>query len=650
MSKLKYYTEFSDAYKNRYRVEILNDSYTGPAGVMELGGEAVVINRPQKKITEPLFSMGATIQVWCNKNFEYADLFSTSEQTNQVVIARNNEVIFRGWVEPNLYEEEYMAPPYLITIPASDGLAALENYYPERMNEKKLSSLLMIIKRCLNCTGFNLPVNIVCGLNPDKNTDNRLFESSFVELESLRNYKDGVYEYDNAKDLLEDILKPFSCRIYQSGDEWYIERIKDRIAPTVKWVRYNTDDTSSVVTRTPSVSLDTANYMFMSTAATLQIDAGYGRQTIKADANLWDTVIAGNFEAGIIHLLNVIPNSDYIFDFDYRQWYSTGIGISAEPYSDAEIKQGVRLLHTGATGRNNRVWQHARITANNEDEIEISFKITIEPGTKEAYKGRYLVSFQSKTRKRGDNITLSLNWKKDGDTDPIYKDGVGPDYLCEGIYVKSEDWKDGFPIPVKVSFSAKLGLRSDFFDVNDLAFVVMPVMADVGKGGWSSSVEYIRSTIIGDIEIRAKEKKEYDNTFTATINRRYMRKAEDIDIRFWTLPSKYTNRMAANYNFKNGLMKTDYTAIRGISCPAEGPEVASVPERLLIDNFDQYYDPRDSLSGEVMCSGFISPDQHYTVASRPGKNFLLTGMDADLKDATYEVNIEEIKPHQISTQ
>lgn len=645
MAKIAYYTEFSDAHKNRYKVEILNDGYTGESKEMELGGDAVSISRPAKKITEPIFSMGATLQVWCNKDFEYANLFATPEQTNQVVIARNNKVIFRGWIEPNLYEEEYMAPPYLISIPAADGLSALENYYPAGIADNGLISLLSAIKQCLNCCGFLLPINIACSLNPDNRTDNRLFEHTYVEKECLRTYKDGIYEYDNALELLESILKPFSCRIYQSGDEWYIERIKDRVSADVAWIRYATDGTSSIVTRNNAVPLDTPEYMFVNNAASFRIDSGYGKQTVKADGEAWDTVIANNFRDGFT-FTEAESNTT-----DYRAWYHRGWGHTVYSYSNEEIEQGVRIGHYLNAGNNDRVWQRTKMSAIEGDEIEISFKFTIEPGSREAYGGRYRLRIQSNLWKQNMPTTLMLDWtkyEKGNSNDPMYRMNLR-DFICEVLYTKEDDWKDGFNIPVNVSVTAKIGkARGEALD--GLTFTILPTLADKGNGQWVASYDYIEATIVGDIQIKVKEKAEYDNTFTATINRQYMRKAEDLDVRFWTLPRKYDDRSAANYNLKNGLMNKDNTAVRGLTCQHEDDQTLSVSERLLIDNFDQYYDPREMLSGEVMAASLLTPEQHISIANRTGKSYLLTGIEANLHTATQEISIEEIKPHQITIE
>lgn len=657
---LKYHATFADVCGNSYRVEILDDNYHAPSKEMELGGDGVVISRSGKKITEPIFSMGATIQVWCNENFEYADLFATAEQTNQVVIGRKDresaqgtdpdsyQIIFRGWIEPSLYEEEYMKPPYLISIPASDGLAALENYYPEGVGGSGLISLLTVIKHCLNCTGLNFPINIACGLNPDDQTANRLFENSYVEKESLRSYKDGVYEYDDAKKLLEDILRPFSCRLYQSGDEWYIERVKDRIPANTKWIRYASGNIGIPVSTDAAIALDTPRCPFVDSPANLQIDAGYGKQTVKADGDTWDTVIANNFAEGITHMENVAyPN--YPFGANHRIWYRRGTGISTTLYKSNYIEQGLLMRHIQNTSESDRVWQRAQITANNEDEITLSFKLTIEKGNRNAHKGHYGVYIQSYIRQRNGNSLLTLKWNDETGNDAIYINGIGTDFICGKTFVEGQDWKDGFSKPIDISITAKLEHLHDSFDFDELSFAILPVKADTGDG-WHSAPEFVRSTIIGDIEVKVNEQKKYDNTFTATINRKYLRNAEDIDIRFWTLPSKYTDRMAVNYNYKNGLMNANYTAIRTIGCPAEGDHNSSVPERLLIDNFDQYYDPRDLLSGTVMSSELLSPVQHITLATRPDKYFILTSLEASLKDALYEVGLEEIHKHQISIQ
>lgn len=657
-----YKTRFTDVLGNHYKVEILNEDFKGQVKEMDLGPDAVTLSRPAKKITEPLFSMGITIQALCNENFEYAGLFTTREQTHEVILYRNDKEIFHGWVEPEMYEEEFITPPYYINIPATDGLAALENYYPAELRGTGLISLLDVIRACLNCTGMLLPINIACSLNPDDRTDNRLFEHCYVEKEALRTFKEGIYEYDNAKQLLEDILLSFSCRCYQSGNEWYIERIKDKTASEVEWVRYPYDGAVTVLKKKDTISLDTPDYMFVNSAATLQVDSGYGRQTVKADGSRWDSVIANNFADGFSSLPSLsYPN--YPFGATHRVWYRRGPGTSVAPYSDIEFEQGVRMQHTVHTNENDRIWQRAQITANNEDEINISFKITLELGKTEAYNGDYKVCIQSYVRQRNDTSLLTLDWKKDKADETIYINGIGTDHLSYGQYNKGNDWKDGFSVPLDISITGKLGHLHSSFDLDELSFAILPIQARSGKKSWTSSSDYVRATIVGDIQVSVKEKRKYDNTFTATINSKYMREADNLDIRFWTLPSKYNYTDASNYNFRNGLFKVDYSGVRHISCKGESIRPLSLPERLLVDNFDQYYDPRDLLSGEVMTRYLISPEQRFTVSTREKKvdpppapdapkpeekTYLLVGLEAALRDAVFDTNIEEIKPHQIN--
>lgn len=644
---VKYKATFPDIFGKLYHVEILDDSYSGPSKVMELGGEGVVISRSGKKITEPIFSMGATIQVWSNTDFEYTPLFSTPEQTNQMVIGCGDQVIFRGWIEPSLYEEDYMSPPYLITIPAGDGLAALGNYYPRGFSEARPITLISIIRECLKCTGMNLPVNVACGLNFGNHTDNRIFEKAFVEIESLRTYEDGVYKFDDALKLLEDVLKPFSCRIYQSNDEWYIERIKDRTKASVTWVKYTSDTDFTTVTTNSTVMLDSPEFRFVDNAATLQIDAGYGTQTIKADGDTWDSVILNNFDYEILN----VETDLYPFNVPHKIWFSTGNGITTTPFTDKwGMKQGVEIQHNRIMSRKVAVWQTAKLTAKYGDKINISFKCTIKPGSKPATDGIYKICIQSQIKDSVYNDLLTLKWVKGKNDETYYlSDNIlGTDYTSTAEFSKKDDWKKGFSEPIDVSITVEIDAILLFSQLDEISFAILPALAKNGAQ-WMQQPEYVEATIIGDIEVKVNEKQKCDNTFTAAINRQQLRKAEDIDIRFWTLPSTaLLIGTASNYNYKNGLIDYEYKAIPNITCPAEDEYATSLPERLLIDNFDQYYDPRDLISGSVMTTDLLSPDLHYTVASLKDKTFLLTGLEANLRDASYEINVEEIKSHQIT--
>lgn len=663
MSVVMYKTRFTDVLGNHYKVEILNEDFKGQVKEMDLGPDAVTLSRPAKKITEPLFSMGITIQALCNENFEYAGLFTTREQTHEVILYRNDKEIFHGWVEPEMYEEEFITPPYYINIPATDGLAALENYYPAELRGTGLISLLDVIRACLNCTGMLLPINIACSLNPDDRTDNRLFEHCYVEKEALRTFKEGIYEYDNAKQLLEDILLSFSCRCYQSGNEWYIERIKDKTASEVEWVRYPYDGAVTVLKKKDTISLDTPDYMFVNSAATLQVDSGYGRQTVKADGSVWDTVIANNFSDGIQDM-PVVVYPDNTFAGSHRVWYKNTMSkVEMLPYTDLEFEQGVRIKHNTETTEYDRIWQHTKIRACPEDEINISFKITLEPGRISAEDKQYKIGIHSRVRDRNGSTSPNLKWVKDKADETIYTTTIDLNEASYAVYIKDNDWKDGFSVPLDISITGKIKNLHSSFDFTDLSFAILPIQAKSGEKSWTSSSDYVRATIVGDIKVSVKEKRKYDNTFTATINRNYMREADSLDIRFWTLPSKYDYSDASNYNFRNGLFDKNYGGIQYISCKGESIRPLSVPERLLVDNFDQYYDPRDLLSGEVMTRYLISPEQRFTVATREKKvdpppapdapkpeekTYLLVGLEAALRDAVFDTNIEEIKPHQIN--
>lgn len=642
---LKYWGEYRDVNGLVFRAEIVVDSFNGSAAEMCFAEEAIKISYPEKEIHEPIFSCGASLHVRCTEAWQYLDLFSTSERSSRVIIYRARKVIFHGYVEPNLYESEWRKPPYTITIPATDGLAALENYTPEIAKEFGMLELMQIIKSSLAETKLNLPIMVCCKLvesDPELITGT-IFDGMYIESETIKSVNNGVYESESSSRILSDILKQFNCRIYQANDMWYIERIKDKCTGGVWWM-YDTDGSLTSTNVNDTFTFDTDSVMFLEQPASIQIDSGYGKQTVKCDADKYESVIFNNFEAGITFMSEIDMQTQ---ELKPKRWYRrmpswmnpTGQPTGVKAFINrVGISQGVSMDCNISTSET--VFQHSLISFIPKSTLKIEFKSSFAPvkdNLKCQYRAVFTVALFS-----GD---YWLQMEGDGST-ATYSFVHSPNIGAVAYYNFTDidntlDVEDFYTCNCSVDVTHKFSFNSTI----QLTFVGVQVNID---GDWFYGKQYIEEVYFGDVKLAIDDKDDYNNTFTATVNSNYRREAPSIDVKFNTLP-KHEYSSNYNCNISNGLYKkttsVDYTAAEKIG--EIGGQRLSVIEHILADNFIQYYDPRDIISGDVLTAQFISPEKLFRMSGR-GKYYLLTGCDYKTGEAQYTVKLEEIKNETIT--
>lgn len=638
---LKHSGQFVNNYNQVCKVEIRQRNYNGVVSDLEFGENPVVISRPGKEITEPIFSMGCKLRVWSNKNFEYSGLFSTAEKENMVVVSVDGKVVFRGFIEPELYEEEFMSPPYVVTIPAVDGLNTLDDYFPAIANQAGKMDLLGIIKSCLDETGLNLPVNICCSLfsrQVQGSGDNQtLFEQTGVDAEGLKELEDGRYRIKSAKDVLENVLKPFQCRVFQADDMWYIERLKNKSYDSVNWVRFGLDGTKSVVTSGQGYSLSIGeNDCFFYSIPSLQVDAGYGEQTINVDQKKYDSLIFNNFMSGIT--FEYSPHYAPL-----NKWFHGDGTLKLTPFENQMgINYGVKISHDGIQNSKIHVFQRTRCYFNEGDTITISFKFTVKRGKNnpDKFQTYFDVWFNMFTYLTGDG---SLAMSSGGGETCIRKE-----------FSVEKDWNGDLTRAIEFSITTKPMLGGWILESQpSIVLILRPFRTNKGN----DSYDNIQETYIGDIKVKINEKKEIDNTFVGTVNKTFKRKAPAVDIKFYDFPrvTNTSDKTYPNFNYANGLFWKQgdlYGAINTWYDKLSDPSSSSfsLVEKLLKDNFDQYYDTRDKISGEIITGRRVEPFNLVKVRGRDGKKYMLTGSEFSVHENKYKIDIEEIKGEMVTIE
>jgi len=629
---LKYYSEFTDAYGAACRLNIAKKNYVGASTEIELAADPVVIEREAEKVLSPLLTMGCTINVWSNTNFQYEELFLAAPREYLVSIVRKGNVIFIGYIEPGLYSEDFVAPPYVITISATDHLKSLENYNPAAFLIFAKSDLLTIIKTCL-AEAFDLPINICCTIFAAAHTvsaTSTLFEQSLIDNEGLTETKDGVVVVMSAKDLLEKIMTSFGCRIYQAKGEWFIDRIRNRARDSSTYVRIDTSNGVTVVTYDQTVALGSDDAPWYSTPS-MEVEVGYASQVVKQDLATPETLIHNNFSSGFIY---------YVAADATEKWFRNNEYYHLEPFTSLYgIAMGFSFLHT-IVGKLQSVYQSVECSAYQGDTISVKFMVAIS------------ATAGTVTKKVTIPYSIFVN------TDYfVNKDGVVVPCISstEWKILKeldvTEDFEGNLTTAIEVAIETK-GLSSMAGTQDDSKIKLVLYPAESTEQGAD-----ITKSHYGDIKVVVDTNHKPTNTYTAKNTKGFWKKADEIDLKINDAPASVFTGGSNYRNVKNILVREEtVNAGGGTPIYVKYPPLVQwydsevelaqyhgkqLAEQLLQDAFAQYYDSRAKLSGEVDSDIDISPVNLFTVEDRYGR-FLMLADRYNVQAATHALTVEAV--------
>jgi hypothetical protein len=183
---LKFYATYSNLLGERTRIEILEKNFDGEA--VELGTD----NRPQlaaspfvvswgknqEKKSHPIKVSEASLKLISYVDYEFLQFYTNETQFYKVQIKRGDEdgdILWWGYVTPELYGEPYTHPPYVVNLVCNDGLGDLQKIpfalvnvlydvlspYTGRMTH------LQVVVECLKKIGNDLPIYTAINTNED---------------------------------------------------------------------------------------------------------------------------------------------------------------------------------------------------------------------------------------------------------------------------------------------------------------------------------------------------------------------------------------------------------------------------------------------------------------------------------------------------
>jgi len=225
---VKYRLEFSDDLENGKKIEILKNNYTG--SVLDLVGTSdpcTITWESDDNIYSPIKGSQCTLNFYVTDTVNYDDFYESDEREYQVKISYKDssdvyQLYWIGWLVVDQFKEAITTKPFPITLTAYDGLGTLGGFdMPLDTSSSSIQTGRWWIYNSLNNIGLELDIYVSQDIfirNPSS-TLYSIYDIMNITPYDLQKQK---LDINNAKHVLEQILKITNARIFQSFGRWYI--------------------------------------------------------------------------------------------------------------------------------------------------------------------------------------------------------------------------------------------------------------------------------------------------------------------------------------------------------------------------------------------------------------------------------------------
>lgn len=218
---LAYQLEFiSEVYKHNHLVEIWEEGYIGSVTKLRMGAPGLISKRDRDG---GVYGTSMELKLESTLDSQLIKLYTADATKFLVMHYRNNVLVQSGFIVPEQYSEEYIAPPYDIAVLVTDGLGILK--------EKKYTyygrhTVLEVLKYCLDSTGLNLDFDIVCDLR-EAGVDPARSVLAQITVDGEKWRDRTIYE------ALSELSATFRAYITQYNGRWRFARFADLLADSM---------------------------------------------------------------------------------------------------------------------------------------------------------------------------------------------------------------------------------------------------------------------------------------------------------------------------------------------------------------------------------------------------------------------------------
>lgn len=317
MYGLKYILRFKSLSDIPYTVEISQAGYSG--GITELTGGMppfTATTKSSDNLYDPLRLSGGTLKI-IGSDYLQA-LFTTGGQTNKVNLKRGQDIIWTGYITPEVYSQDYSDILFEFDIECVSAISSLE--YIKFDKQKDIITIFDLIQASIELSkgdyrGVYMP--IVYGTKTRNILrDFTVSSGNFVD-------EDGIPM--TYKEILEEICRFLGWTLTESEGYLYfidVDYIKKGLGD---YFFYNPNFIESVITLSTGKQ-NVQGVGFMGTGANLDIIPGFNKiNVVCSDYEVGDDVIYPNLDNSLLEMKSMESKADKSEQYTKKYYTSSDV-------------------------------------------------------------------------------------------------------------------------------------------------------------------------------------------------------------------------------------------------------------------------------------------------------------------------------------
>jgi hypothetical protein len=378
---LKYIIQSTSDYFGKIDLIITANNYSGDVIELDAAGRDWIklsIGGNSEDIGDVVLPSTLEFKFYVKDDFKTIEFGNSEPLSYRVEVRRADpsgvgfRIIWRGWINPELYSEDYQNTPYVAYVNASCGLEYLKNIKYDLVGVKKslLEQIIYCLEQVQNNNNIFESINIYDTLMANGDNDSPLVQAK-VNNSTYFDIGDDVSCYD----VLTAILRPFFARIYLY-EGWRIENIDGKKSSYVVR-RYSYQGSGMIYTFLFSFIFDPLKELDNSPSGFKSFINKSGNLQFKPSINNTEIYFKTSQPDGNLILRGFSNEDDWLNNTTPKDW----IRVNNIPTSKFEInlsnnQYAVRILGKNSSFENNQYIESKKLELNKDNfqNLNIGFK------------------------------------------------------------------------------------------------------------------------------------------------------------------------------------------------------------------------------------------------------------------------------------
>ena len=260
------YAEFKSDQNNDYVVEIYDTDWAGSSNSVSIGpgGFQITWDGQTDEIYSPIIGSSLSFGLYDKGETHMANFIALFKQYQEerfyVVVTKNTNVYWFGWIMQDLIEVEDASNPTLYKFQAVDGISKMASkpYEYDGVTRTITDHLYNIIKDntpSQYLTATDVLLRTVSNYWSEEQTYSLTTDPLSITrfpAKTFANYTDiGTIEYSNGLDIIRELCVVFGCRFYFDNGQFRFEQFSSRDENELREFKYLVNGTADGYDDTP---------------------------------------------------------------------------------------------------------------------------------------------------------------------------------------------------------------------------------------------------------------------------------------------------------------------------------------------------------------------------------------------------------------